>query len=139
MKKTKTFYWIFTGLLAAFMTMSAIPDAISTQQAIDIVSTHLGYPIYIIPFLGIAKLLAVIAILVPGFPRLKEWAYAGLVFDLTGAAYSSISVGDPFSGWVFVLLPLGVLACSYIFYHKLQKNGKQKTIQDVNLSGYNVA
>ena len=139
MKKTKTFYWIFTALLAAFMTMSAIPDAISTQQAIDIVTTHLGYPAYIIPFLGIAKLLGVVAILVPGFPRIKEWAYAGFVFDLTGAAYSSISVGDPFSGWVFVLLPLALLACSYIFYHKLQNGDKQKTIQDVNLSGYTIA
>jgi hypothetical protein len=139
MKKTKIFYWIFTALLAAFMTMSAIPDVISTQQAIDIISTHLGYPGYIIPFLGIAKLLGVIAILIPGFPRLKEWAYAGFVFDLTGAAYSSISVGDPFSGWVFVLLPLTVLACSYIFYHKLKNAGKLKTDENVNLSSYKIA
>lgn len=139
MKKTKTIYWIFTGLFAAFMTMSAIPDALNTQQAIDYVSTHLGYPAYFIPFIGIAKLLGAVAILIPGFPRIKEWAYAGLTFDLTGAMYSSISVGDPFSAWVFILLPLALVAGSYIFYHKLQKIAKPKTVQNVNLGSYTVA
>jgi len=125
MKRTKILYWVFTGLLAAFMLFSSIPDIIVTAPAIDIITTHLGYPKYIIAFLGVAKLLAVIAILVPGFPRLKEWAYAGIVFDLTGALYSSIAVGDPAwgekGGWAFMFLPLLLLALSYIFYHKKLK------------------
>jgi uncharacterized membrane protein YphA (DoxX/SURF4 family) len=117
MKKTKIIYWIFTGPFAAFMLFSAIPDAMSTQEAKDFM-THLGYPLYIIPFLGVAKILGVIAILIPGFPRIKEWAYAGLAFDLIGATYSVISLGDPGYGWTFMFLPLIFLTGSYVFYHK---------------------
>lgn len=119
MKKTKIFYWILTGLLAAFMTMSAIPDVLVTPETIAIFQ-HLGYPVYLLPFIGVAKLLGAVAILVPGFPRIKEWAYAGFTFDLAGAMYSSISVGDASSAWAFVLIPLAVLAGSYILYHKLR-------------------
>ncbi|MDP4263702.1 MAG: DoxX family protein [Bacteroidota bacterium] len=118
MKKIKITYWIVTGLFAAFMIFSAIPDMMSTPEAVAIVTTHLGYPVYFIPFIGVAKLLGAVAILIPGFPRIKEWAYAGLAFDLIGAAYSSIKVGDPVSGWSFMFLPLIFLAASYIFYHK---------------------
>jgi len=125
MKRTKILYWVFTGLLSAFMLFSAIPDIIVIKDAIDLVSGHLGYPKYIIPFLGVAKLLAAIAIIIPGFPRIKEWAYAGLVYDLAGATYSSIAMGDPFmgpqGGWIFMILPFTVLALSYTFYHKKQK------------------
>jgi hypothetical protein len=119
MKKTKIIYWIFTGLFAAFMLFSAIPDAISTQEAKDFM-THLGYPLYIIPFLGVAKILGVIAILIPGFPRLKEWSYAGLAYDLIGALYSTLSLHEGY-GWTFMFLPLIFLAGSYIFYHKKEK------------------
>ena len=121
MKKTKIWYWIFTGLLAALMLFSSIPDIMVVPDAIKIVTDHLGYPKYIIAFLGVAKLLGVIAILVPGFSRLKEWAYAGFVFDLTGAMYSSIAVGDPASSWIFFIVFFGLIAGSYIFYHKKQK------------------
>jgi hypothetical protein len=119
MKKTRIFYWILTSLLAAFMLFSAIPDILVVPDAVAFFKV-LGYPVYLIPFIGVAKLLGCIAILVPGNPRLKEWAYAGLFFDLAGAMYSSISIGAPFSGWVFFILPIGVLAASYILYHKLQ-------------------
>lgn len=132
MKRTKILYWVFTGLLSAFMIFSAIPDIIVVKDAVDLVSGHLGYPKYIIPFLGVAKLLAAIVIIIPGFPRLKEWAYAGLVFDLGGATYSSIALGDPFwgpqGGWAFMFLPFLVLALSYIFYHKKLK-ATVKTVQ----------
>jgi len=81
MKKMKTFFWIITGLLSAFMLFSAIPDILVVPEAIKFMN-GLGYPTYIIPFLGVAKLLGVIAILIPGSTRIKEWAYAGLFFDL---------------------------------------------------------
>jgi hypothetical protein len=125
MKKTKILYWIFTGLLSAFMIFSAIPDIMVVKDAVDLISGHLGYPKYIIPFLGVAKLLAAIVIIIPGVPRLKEWAYAGIVFDLGGATYSAIAMNDPFwgpqGGWAFMILPFLVLALSYIFYHKKLK------------------
>ncbi|MFI5171988.1 MAG: DoxX family protein [Chitinophagales bacterium] len=120
MKKTKIIYWIITLLFAAYMVFSAIPDAMSTQKAIDFL-TGMGYPEYFIPFIGVAKILGVIAILIPGFPRIKEWAYAGLAFDLIGATYSIIALGQPFSSWVFMLPPIIFCFTSYFLYHKYQK------------------
>lgn len=121
MKRTKIIYWAFTGLFAALMLMSSIPDILSVPQAKEMIGTHLGYPLYIIPFLGVAKLLGIIAVVVPGFPRLKEWAYAGFIFDFTGAMYSGIAVGDPASSWLLIIIPIAVLAGSYIYYHKKLK------------------
>src|SRR6266487_5918530 len=117
MKKTKIIYWTITGLTAALIGMGAFFDAVSAPEAVTVI-THLGYPVYLIPFLGVAKLLGVTAILIPGFPRIKEWAYAGLVFDITGALYSHISSGDPAMVWAFIFIPLLLVAASYILYHK---------------------
>lgn len=121
MKKTNLTYWILTGLLGALMLMSSIPDIMVVPDAVAIISTHLGYPTYFIPFIGVAKLLGVIAILVPGFPRVKEWAYAGFVYDLTGAIYSAIAVGDPAGKWMPIFIGLAVITASYIFHHKKLK------------------
>jgi hypothetical protein len=118
MKKTKIFYWIFTSLFAFLMLGSSIPNIFSAQAAVEGMHNGLGYPLYFIPFIGTAKALGVIAILVPRFPRLKEWAYAGLLFDLIGATYSIIAAGMPAGAWSFMILPLSIGACSYIFYHK---------------------
>ena len=100
MKNPETPYWILTGLMAAFMLMASTPDILQLPLA-TAVFTHLGYPIYLLPFLGIAKALGVLTVILPGLPRLKEWAYAGLIFDLIGALYSHVSVGDPPSAWLF--------------------------------------
>src|ERR1700761_2503932 len=118
MKKTKIFYWVFTGLFAALMLFSAVPDILVVPDAVTFMS-QLGYPKYIIPFLGVAKLLGAIAILIPGFPRIKEWAYAGLFFDLAGATYSGIARNGFQPGVLFMLLPFGLLFLSYGFYHRL--------------------
>ena len=85
--------------MAAFMLMASIPDVLRLSLAVE-VFTHLGYPTYLLPFLGPAKILSVTAVLVPGFPRLREWAYAGLVFNLVGAWYSHMSVSDPPGAWM---------------------------------------
>ncbi|NEW05641.1 DoxX family protein [Paenibacillus sp. SYP-B3998] len=120
MKKTIIIYWIFTGLLAALMVLGAIPDIMSVPDAVALFN-HLGYPAYLLPFIGFAKLLGVIALLIPGYPRIKEWAYAGFVIDLTGAMYSSISVGDPASGWMLFFIGYLLIACSYVYYHRKLK------------------
>jgi len=117
MKKTNIIYWVFTGLFAFAMVGSAIPDIMVVPMAVQGFK-EIGYPAYLIPFLGVAKFLGVIAILVPGFPRLKEWAYAGLFFDLLGAAYSVYSVGKPITDWMPMLVLLLIGAGSYSFYHK---------------------
>lgn len=118
MKKTKTIYWVITGLMAAFMLMASIPDVLRIPDAVA-TFTHLGYPTYLLPFIGVAKILAVLAILIPGFSGLKEWAYAGLVFDLIGACYSHIAVGDPASVWIFALIALLMVLASYFLYKKI--------------------
>jgi DoxX-like family len=117
MRYGKRLHWIITGLMAAFMLMASIPDILRIPQAVDLFA-HLGYPAYLLPFLGIAKTLAVIVILAPGFLWLKEWAYAGLIFDLIGAFYSHLAVGDPPSAWAFPVIGLCLVTGSYLVYRK---------------------
>ena len=112
MRTSNPFYWISTGLLAAFMLLASVPDIVSAPQAVA-VFTHLGYPAYLLPFLGTLKALGVAAVVVPGLGRLKEWAYAGIVFDLLGAEYSHLSVGDPASAWIFPIIGLILVTASY--------------------------
>jgi hypothetical protein len=93
-KKTRTItYWTTTVLVAFFIGSGG-----ASQVAQYLGNTHgvvaaLGYPMYFFGILGFWKVLGAIAILVPRFPRLKEWAYAGIFFDLTGAAASCAAVG----------------------------------------------
>src|SRR5688500_13261574 len=93
MKKTNIFYWIFTGLFSALMLGSAIPDIMIDPIAVQGMHTELGYLTYFIPFIGVAKALGVIALLISGYPKIKEWVYAGLIFDLIGAIYSIFAIG----------------------------------------------
>lgn len=126
MKKTKILYWVFTGLFSFMMIGSAIPDIILDPVAVKGMHEDLGYPIYFIPFIGIVKVLGVIAILIPGFRTLKEWAYAGLIFDLIGATYSIIAVGKDASAWLPMFLPLSLAFASYVFYRKKLKFRSEK-------------
>ena len=112
MTHARVFYLSATGVAAAFMAMSAIPDVLRDAQAVAIFE-HLGYPAYLLPFLGTAKLLGVGTVVLPGLPRLKEWAYAGLFFDLAGALYSHLSLGDPPSAWIFPIIGLLLVGSSY--------------------------
>ncbi|RYG53143.1 MAG: DoxX family protein [Chitinophagaceae bacterium] len=136
MKKIKVLYWVFTGLFAFLMLGSAIPNIISDPVSIE-GFRKMNMPSYIIPFVGVAKALGVIAILIPGYPRLKEWAYAGLVFDLLGAAWCIFASGQPVTSWAFMPIPLGLAALSYIFYHKklrLTNNNERNTRLHLNTS-----
>ncbi len=119
MKKINILYWILTGLFAAFMIFTAIPDITVNPEAVKFM-TDLGYPVYLLMFLGVAKILGSIAILIPGFPRIKEWAYAGLMFDLIGAMYSVAALNGVGPAAPFVIfLALGF--ASYFMYHKKLK------------------
>jgi len=120
MKKINIFYWIATGLILAMMLWSAIGSFTNNVEGVKMM-VQLGYPPYLANFLGVAKILAIIAILVPGFPTLKEWAYAGLTFDLIGATYSSYAIGEPASSWAMMFIFIAVLACSYILHKKRQQ------------------
>lgn len=121
-KRTTFIYWISTGLFCAFMLTSTIPNILSAPEWVEIFK-QLGYPLYMLPFIGVAKLLGVIALLVPRFPRLKEWAYAGLFFDLTGAVYSGLAVGGFHPQILVMLVPFGLGTISYLYHHKRLKPG----------------
>jgi hypothetical protein len=128
MKTINLFYWIFTILFSILMFGSAIPDALSMANAVKGIHDGLGYPVYFIPFIGVAKILGVIAILTPGHPRLKEWAYAGLTFDLIAATYSLFCVPQPDGSWYFMILPLLLAAAAYSFYLKKIKAASQDVV-----------
>ena len=96
-----TIYWISTGLLALDFVVGGAFQIARSPQAVQGFA-HLGYPVYFLTLLGVWKILGGIALLVPGTPRLKEWAYAGIFFDLTAAVVSVIAVGD---GVLPALLP----------------------------------
>ena len=126
-KKWNVIYWLFTGLFSAFMLMSAIPDLVRSPEAVE-AFRHLGYPQYLLPFIGVAKVLGVLVVLIPGFPILKEWAYAGLCFDLVGALYSAAAVKYPLAVLAFPSIGLVLLFLSYFFYHK-RKRSKQVSFE----------
>lgn len=95
-KTNKIIYWIATLWLSLGMFSTGAVQLFQGkgQGGLDMV-THLGYPPYILAILGVSKILGVVAILIPKFPILKEWAYAGFIFIMTGAIYSHIAMGDP--------------------------------------------
>ncbi len=129
MKRTKIIYWVVTGLFSLFIISTAIPNIIKDQASIDLISKQMGFPEYMIPFLGWAKLLGAIALLVPGFPRVKEWAYAGIFFDLSGALFGSIALWglDPAAVISFTLF-IGVEVLSYFLYHKVARESSTPAV-----------
>lgn len=91
-KTSKIIYWISTAWLALGMLSTGIVQLLKVQKEVDLI-TNLGYPAYFLTLLGIWKILGVIAVLVPKFPLLKEWAYAGFFFAMSGAIFSHLVSG----------------------------------------------
>jgi hypothetical protein len=117
MKTTKILYWVFTILICALMLFSAFGTFANNPEGAAF-AKQIGFPLYIFKFLAVAKILGAIAILVPGYKRLKEWAYAGFFFDLAGATYAFIASGLPVAQWAPMFVFIALLFASYIFYHK---------------------
>jgi hypothetical protein len=121
-KTINTLYWVFTILFCALMLFASWSSIIVNEDAVKLIHDMLGYPEYFIPFTGWAKLIGVIVILIPGFSRIKEWAYAGLFFDLVAVVYSSIAVSKTFDSRLLSMLLWivpGIL--SYVYWHKKMK------------------
>ena len=121
-KTTNIVYWVTTIIFAALMIFSAAGGLRPTQQAVQILHDGLGYPIYFIQFISVAKLIGSIVILIPGFKKVKEWAYAGLFFDLAGAVYSGVAATGKFDPMMLSMLAWilpGIL--SYYFWRKKTK------------------
>lgn len=98
-------YWIATTLVALTFIAAGFADLVRLADMVGAMH-HLGYPVYLTTILGVWKLLGAVAIVAPRFPRLKEWAYAGMLFDLSGAAVSHAFTGDPVG---VILTPLALL------------------------------
>ncbi len=113
-KTNKIIYWIATLWLSLGMVSTGIVQLIKLQEEIDMI-TRLGYPLYFLTLLGIWKLLGVVAILVPKYPLLKEWTYAGFFFTMSGAVYSHIAVNDPWSELFGPTLLLALTVVSWYF------------------------
>src|SRR5689334_5541041 len=97
--KSRTAYWVTTGILVFCMT-GGIFELLGLETTTEGIM-KLGYPSYIIPALGLGKVLAILAILWPGLPRLKEWAYAGIFFNMMGAVVSHVAHHD--AAWSIVV------------------------------------
>jgi uncharacterized membrane protein YphA (DoxX/SURF4 family) len=85
-------YWVTTALVVFELALGGAWDILQVPQVRGLIE-RLGYPPYFLVILGIWKLLGAVALVIPGFPRLKEWAYAGVLFDLTGAVASLFASG----------------------------------------------
>lgn len=92
-KTNKIIYWTATIWLALGMLSTGIVQVLKMEDEVKNM-TRLGYPIYLLTLLGIWKILGVIAILIPKFPLVKEWAYAGFFFAMSGAVFSHLAVGS---------------------------------------------
>ncbi len=99
-------YWIATLLAAVAFVVPGVLNLVHAPHMVQDMA-HLGYPAYFPTILGAWKVLGALAIVLPGRPRLKEWAYAGMMFDLTGAAVSRAAIGD---GALMILVPLVIAA-----------------------------
>ena len=116
-KTKKIIYWTATLWLALGMVSTGLVQLFrgeAGQGGVGMV-THLGFPVYLVTILGIWKILGVVAVLIPKFPLLKEWAYAGFFFVTSGAIYSHIAAGDPLTDTFPALLLLVLTAISWYF------------------------
>jgi uncharacterized membrane protein YphA (DoxX/SURF4 family) len=116
-KRNKIIYWISTIWLALGMVATGAGQLIKMkagQGGVEMI-THLGYPVYLLTLLGVWKILGVVAVLIPKFPLLKEWAYAGIFFVMSGAIFSHIAIGDSSSAIFPSLLLLFLTAVSWYF------------------------
>lgn len=119
-KRNKIIYWIATIWLSLGMLSTGIVQLIQMEEEVASMNA-LGYPVYVLSILGTWKILGTIAILIPKFPRLKEWAYAGFFFVMTGAIISHIAVGDEV---ITLFGPALLLILTIISWHFRPENKK---------------
>lgn len=113
-KRSKIIYWVATLFLSLGMLAGGIQQMLQIGGYNEIV-TRLGYPLYMLSIIGVWKILGVVVILLPRFPLLKEWAYAGFFFVMTGAAISHIVMKEPFVEVMPSLTLLIAIAISWYF------------------------
>lgn len=111
-KKKKISYWFFTGWLALGMISTGIVQLIRQPEEVAKFQS-LGYPVYLMTLIGVWKMLGTLVVLAPRLPLLKEWAYAGFAFTMTGALASHIAVGAPATDSIPSVLLLTITVISW--------------------------
>jgi hypothetical protein len=118
-KATKIIYWVSTILVITLMLFTAVQTFAHPDHR-EAFARQIQFPGYMFVILAIAKVLGTIVMLVPGYPRVKEWVYAGFTFDLAGAImlFAMSALSFPVALWTLMLTGLVLLAISYVTYHK---------------------
>jgi DoxX-like protein len=115
-------YWLATIVFALLLLMDGFGGVMRAPQGEEVL-LHLGYPLYLMPFMGTLKILAAVAIVQSRFPTVKEWAYAGFSFNCLGAFVSRFTVGDGGIDLIFPWIFLLIGAVSYVLWKK--RDGRQ--------------
>jgi hypothetical protein len=113
-KRNKIIYWVATLWLALGMVSTGLVQVLKVEKEVDNI-TKLGYPVYFLTILGTWKILGVVAVLIPKFPLIKEWAYAGFFFAMSGATLSRIASGGSMNEMFPSLLLLVLTVVSWYF------------------------
>ena len=124
MRPLHRWFLIVTGAMCLLMGVGAVFDVAKSADAVKLI-TQLGYPVYFIRFVGVMKLAGIAAIVQPRFTKVKEWAYAGLVFDTGGALFSHASSRSAAKDWLPALVALLLVATSYVLY---TRDSKQRSL-----------
>lgn len=127
MKKIKIAYWSVTILFALAMLQSGIVQLIQSEGSKEVMAL-LGYPMYLLTILGVAKLLGAVVLVLKMFKTLKEWAYAGFAFDFIGASASGVYIGET----QVIIVPLVFLLVMFLSYF-LWKRMEQSKVGDTQI------
>jgi len=128
MKKQKIIYWIATVWLALGMISTGIVQILKVEDE-ELMFKHLGYPEYLMTILGVWKILGVIIVLIPKFTLLKEWAYAGFFFTMSGAVFSHLAVGDELKEYFG---PVLLILLTFISWYFRPENRKIQLLNPKN-------
>jgi DoxX-like protein len=123
-KKFKIAYWVVLVFITIGMLFSAVPSVLKLPYAVEHFCNVLKLPEYLLVFTGVIKIIGLIALYIPGYPRLKEWIFAGFTFDLIGAWYCNYTGLHSFAGTLPVLVYLLILFVLYYLYHRIHPTTK---------------
>lgn len=121
-KTVKVLYWTITGLFSLFLLTAGVTEAMQHESGREIMR-HLGYPEHVLIILGIGKIAAAVALVQQKFRTIKEWAYAGITFNLIGACAARAYGGDSIGLILSPLIFMGVMFISYFLWKKVKGIG----------------
>src|SRR5687768_10993564 len=117
-KNLKIAYWCVLVILTVGMLLSAVPSVLKLPYAVEHFCNVLKLPEYLLVFTGALKIFGLVALYIPGFPKIKEWVFAGFTFDLIGAWYCNFTALNSFAASIPIIIYMTVLAILYILYNK---------------------